>query len=77
MNTAIRPTTSKPRPLPLPPELRALCGRLAVERVRAQQWALAAELRREQHARLAAGENPERLADELRQAIAATAARPG
>lgn len=77
MNTTTKPTTPKPRPLPLPPELRALCGRLAVERVRAQQWALAAELRREQLARIAAGENPGRLAEELRQAINAIVTRPG
>jgi hypothetical protein len=71
------PTAAKLKLSPLPPELRALCGRLAVERVRAQQWALAAELRQQQRTRLAAGEHPDVLVDELRQAIAATAARPG
>lgn len=77
MNASTTPMTSKPKPSPLPPELRAQCGRLAVERVRAQQWAMAAELRQQQRTRLAAGEAADVLADELRRAIDATAARPG
>lgn len=61
----------------LPPELRSLCSRLAVERHRAACWAAAAELRQQTLQRLARGEDAGDLADELRAAIqlCASAAR--
>ena len=40
----------------LNPTIRALCGRLAVERLRRQQWALAADLRRQVLQRIQRGE---------------------
>lgn len=49
----------------LPAELKSLCSRLAVERLRADGWALAAELRRATLARLQAGESADELAEAL------------
>lgn len=53
----------------LPPELRHLCGRLAVERTRPATWTLAADLRRQVLGRLQRGEDAGALAVELGAAI--------
>lgn len=58
----------------LNPAIRALCGRLAVERLRRQQWALAADLRRQVLLRIQRGERVDTLIEELNAAIAAEAA---
>lgn len=54
-------------------ELRSLCGRLATERLRAEGWRIASELRLQMLARLRAGEDAQALADELQRAIQAAA----
>lgn len=53
--------------------IRALCGRLAVERLRRQQWALAADLRRQVLLRIQRGECVDVLIEELNAAIRAEA----
>ena len=60
---------------PLPADLRRLCGRLATERLRPQEWADARALRLHMHKRLKAGELAADLADELQRAIAAAVQR--
>lgn len=55
------------------PTLRALCGRLAVERLRREQWTLAADLRRQVIARLKHGETADAITAELQMQIAQAA----
>jgi len=64
---------TKPKPPALPPELRALCGRLAVERTRRQQWDMARDLRLQVLERIRRGEDPGALVAELVTAISMAA----
>jgi hypothetical protein len=65
---------TRPLPAAIPPVLRSLCAKLALERTRADQWRLAGEFCRQVQARLDAGQAVDQLVADLNREIAAALA---